>query len=184
MPRVPVHDLHTAPEGSRDALKTLEARHGGKIINIFGAMAHAPAMVELFRSAEQALVSSSSLDAATREAIHLAVANVNGCDYCQAAYTLACSREGFTEEQTIHIRQGAVAFDPALDALLAVTREAAERKGYVADDTWQRALDADWSDQQLLEAFADTVRTILTNYFNHFVGTELDLPPAPALERS
>jgi hypothetical protein len=45
------------------------------------------------------------------------------------------------------------------------------------------ALDAGWSDRQLLEAFADTVRTILTNYFNHYVGTELDLPPAPTWTR-
>lgn len=86
------------------------------------------------------------------------------------------------EEQTVQIRQGQVDFDPALDALLAVVREAAEHKGYVDDVTWQRALDAGWSDHQLLEAYADMVRTIMTNYFNHLVGTELDLPAPPDLD--
>jgi hypothetical protein len=37
-------------------------------------------------------------------------------------------------------------------------------------------------DRQLLEALGEVVRTTLTNYFNHLVGTELDLPPAPELD--
>jgi AhpD family alkylhydroperoxidase len=181
MPRVPVHDLATAPEASRDALKRLEGKFG-KVINIFGEMAHAPALLGLFTSAEQAIAEHTSLDQATREAIHLAVATVNDCGYCQAAYTIACTRAGLTKQQTIAIRRGSVDFDPALDALLAVVREAAAAKGYVTQDVWQRALDAGWSDRQLLKAVADTVRTILTNYFNHYVGTEIDLPPAPDLD--
>ncbi|MGI8875276.1 MAG: hypothetical protein ACR2KP_13330 [Egibacteraceae bacterium] len=62
-----------------------------------------------------------------------------------------------------------------------LAREIAANTGYVDDRTWQAAVDAGWQDPQLLEAFADTVRTILTNYFNHFVDTEQDVPTAPAL---
>lgn len=47
------------------------------------------------------------------------------------------------------------------------------------DSTWRSAVEAGWSEQQLLEAFADTMRTIFTNYFNHFVDTEQDVPEAP-----
>lgn len=43
------------------------------------------------------------------------------------------------------------------------------------------ALSAGWSETQLLDAFADTARTIFTNYFNHFVDTQQDVPEAPAL---
>jgi AhpD family alkylhydroperoxidase len=181
MSRIPVHDVDDAPEASRDALKGLEAKFG-KVMNIHGAMAHAPALLGLYTSAEAAIAEHTSLERSTREAIHLAVATVNDCGYCQAAYTASCKRAGLTEEQTIKIRRDEVDFDPALSPLLAFAREAAASKGYVAHDTWQAALDAGWTDAQLLEAFADTVRTILTNYFNHLVGTELDLPPAPALE--
>lgn len=146
-------------------------------------MAHAPALPAPFTSAEQPIAEHTSLEQATREVIHLAVATVNDCGYCQAASTIAWTHAGLSEEQTVKIRRGEADFDPALDALPAVVRDAAEHKGHVADDTWQRALDAGWSDRQLLEAFADTVRTILTNYFNHYVGTELDLPPAPTWTR-
>lgn len=180
MPRVPVHDRQSAPQASGEALKEIEARFG-KVINIFGEMAHAPTLLGLYVAAESTIAEHTSLDQATRDAIHLAVATVNDCGYCQSAYTLSARRAGFDEEQTVRIRKDEVDFDDRLAALLPVAREAAEHKGYVEDATWQRALDAGWSEAQLLEAFADVVRTILTNYFNHFVGTELDLPPAPEL---
>jgi AhpD family alkylhydroperoxidase len=183
MPRIPAHDVDGAPEASRDALKVLEGKFG-KVMNIHGGMAHAPAMLALYTSAEAAIAEHTSLERSTREAIHLAVATVNDCGYCQAAYTASCKRAGLTEEQTVKIRRNEVDFDPALSALLLVVREAAADKGYVDDRTWQAALDAGWSTEQLVEAFADTVRTILTNYFNHFAGTELDLPPAPALDQT
>lgn len=182
MPRVPVHDLESAPSASQDLLKGLKEKYG-KVLNIHGEMAHAPAVIDLYVSAEDAIAEQSSLDTATRKAIHLAVAEVNGCGYCQSAYTVGAKRAGFDEDQTVAIREHREGeFDEKLAALLDVAREIALNKGYVEDTTWQEAIDAGWSDVQILEAFADTIRTIVTNYFNHLVGTEIDLPLAPGLE--
>lgn len=178
MARVPVHDVESAPEGSRDDLKQLEQRFG-QVLNIFGAMAHSPTVIQLFTDAEQAIASTTSLEPTTREAIHLAVAEVNDCDYCRSAYTMAAKGVGFDEDETVAIRDGEIDFDDDLSALLDVAREVAANKGHVADDTWQAALDGGWSEEQLLEAFADTIRTILTNYFNHVAGTDIDIPKAP-----
>lgn len=181
MPRVPVHTLDDAPDGSRDALER-QAERVGKVINIFGEMAHAPALLNMYDRVEQLLRDQSSLDDATRQAIHLTVANVNDCEYCQAAYTGAAKKAGFDTEQTKDIRRGELRDDAKLTALLAVAREIAANTGHVDDATWDGALEAGWSTEQLLEAYADVVRTILTNYFNHLVGTEVDLPAAPALD--
>jgi AhpD family alkylhydroperoxidase len=181
MPRVPVHDLESAPSESTDQLKQLEERYG-KVLNIHGEMAHAPALIDLFISAEEAIAANTSLDRRTRDAIHLAVAEVNDCDYCRSAYTVAAKSAGFDEEQTVAIRNGTVDFDDQLAAILDVAREIAQNKGYVRDETWQRAGEAGWSDTQVLETFADVIRTIMTNYFNHLVGTEIDLPRAPGVE--
>lgn len=180
MARVPTHDVSSAPEASKEALER-QSKRVGKTINIFGAMAHSPAVIGLYDAAEELLADRSHLEAKTREAIHLTVANVNECSYCQAAYTGAAKAQGFSDEQTVQIRRGDVVGDDRLTALLAVARELADHKGEVSDDTWQAALDAGWSDVELLDTYADVVRTVLTNWFNHFVGTELDLPEAPPL---
>lgn len=179
--RVPVLDLETAPEGSRDPLAH-QAERIGKVINIFGAMANSPALMEMYDLVETHLAKNSNLDNATRQAIHLAVAAVNDCGYCQAAYTGAARAAGFEDEECMRIRQGSLSSHPRLDALLALSRQIADNRGYVDDSVWATAQDAGWSTEGILEAYAEVVRTILTNYFNHLVGTELDLPAPPPLD--
>jgi AhpD family alkylhydroperoxidase len=174
-------DVDSAPDASRDALKRQSERLG-KMLDIFGAMAHSPAVMNLYDTMENLLGDVSNLDAATREAIHLTVANVNECGYCQAAFTGAAKKHGFSEEQTVQIRKGRVDGDDKLSALLSVARAIAGTKGHVDDATWRAALDAGWSDVELLDAYADVVCTVMTNWFNHLVGTELDLPAAPPLD--
>ena len=66
-----------------------------------------------------------------------------------------------------------------LAALLAVVREATATAGHVPEMTWKSALEAGWSDQQLAEAFAYIGLILYVDYFVHYAGTELDLPPAP-----
>ena len=178
--RVPIHDLDTAPVGSRDPLAH-QAQRVGKVINIFGAMANSPALMEMYDVVESHLAKNSNLDNAARQAIHLTVAAVNDCAYCQAAYTGAARSAGFDTDETVQIRRGVLDDNPRLNALLALVRQIADNRGYVDESVWSAALDAGWTTEEILDAYAEVVRTILTNYFNHLVGTELDLAPAPGL---
>lgn len=179
MPRIPVHTVESAPQASRDTLKALEARVG-KVLNIYGEMAHSPAVLNSYAAMTQAINEHSSLEPATREAIALAVAAVNDCGYCQAAHTGAGRSAGLEPDQMIEIRRGTVS-DPRLGALVALVREAAGEVGAVSDGTWQAALAAGWTDRELTDAFASVVANLFTNFFNHYIGTRLDLPPAPEL---
>lgn len=180
MPRIPVHSVDTAPEPSRDGLKALEAKFG-KVLNIHGEMAHSPAVLQAYLALQQVISDEGTFDAPTREAIALAVGNVDDCSYCQAAHTGGGKAAGLTDEQMVAIRAGRVDFDPKLAALLDLAREYTGNVGTVADATWQAALDAGWSDAQLTELSVHVTLNLLTNYFNHFVGTDLDLPEAPSL---
>lgn len=181
MPRVPIHTVETAPEGSRAPLEALRSKYG-RILNIHGEMAHAPALLHAYAALNGALGEHGSFDAATREAIALAVGAADHCEYCQAAHTMAARKAGFSEEQTLRIRNGDDDFDPRLAALLRVVREVARNVGSVSDATWSAALEAGWSDVELVEAFGYVVANLFTNYFNHMVDTPLDLPAAPQLE--
>ncbi len=179
MTRTPVHTVSSAPEGSRDTLKALEAKFG-EVLNIHGAMAHAPAVLESYAAIQRVLEEHTHFDRLTREAIALAVATVDECSYCQAAHTAGGKAAGLSEQQTVDIRRGVEA-DPKLAALLAVVREQTGSVGNVDDSTWQAALDAGWSDVELTETSAVVALNLFTNYFNHLVRTDLDLPAAPSL---
>ena len=180
MPRIPVHSVATAPEDSRDPLKALEAKFG-KVLNIHGGMAHSPVVLQSYAARQGAIADFGTFDPRTREAIALAVGNVDHCGYCQSAHTVAGKAAGLSEEQTVAIREDRVDFDPRLAALLAVAREATGNVGEVDDSTWQSALDEGWTDAELTELSVHVSLNLFTNYFNHLVQTELDLPAAPGL---
>lgn len=180
MSRIPVHTIDDAPAGTGAALANLAGR-AGKLLNIHAEMAHAPVVLAAYTGLGAAITEHGTFDARVREAIALAVANVDGCEYCQAAHTLSAQKAGFDQVQTVAIRRGVVEFDDRLAALLAVVREAAGNVGEVSDDTWRAASAAGWSDTELAEAFAHLAVNLFTNYFNHYAHTELDVPAAPAL---
>jgi AhpD family alkylhydroperoxidase len=177
MPRIPVYDLDTAPAASRDNLAALRDKYG-KVLNIHGEMAHAPAVLAGYTGLQGAIAEHGSFDARTREAIALAVAAVNGCDYCQAAHTVAGTYAGLSRAETVAARVGQP-FNTKLDALLAVARQAAKRVGYVDDVTWLAALDAGWTVDDLTELFAYVLANVFNNFFSHYVGLDLDFPAAP-----
>ncbi len=180
MPRIPVHTPDSAPESSRDELKALEATFG-KVLNIHGEMAHSPAVLQSYVAIQQVIADYGSFDGRTREAIALAVANVDECSYCQAAHTAGGKAAGLTDDEMVAVRSGNVEHDPKLDALLALAREYTSNVGSVQDTTWQTAVDAGWTDEQLTELSVHVTLNLFTNYFNHFVQTDLDLPAAPSL---
>jgi len=181
MPRVPVHTTADAPERSREALLGLERRMG-RLLNIHAEMAHAPVVLAAYQGIQHAIMKHGSFDAKTREAIALAVAAVDKCAYCQSAHTVGGRAAGWSLEETVAIRDGTAELDPKLAALLAVAREIAGNVGYVSDAAWQAAREAGWGDTELAELFAHVASNLFTNYFNHYVQTEPDLPTAPGLE--
>ncbi|MGW0734760.1 carboxymuconolactone decarboxylase family protein [Streptomyces sp. NPDC002851] len=180
MPRIPVHTVDTAPEQSQEALCRLEKQFG-KVLNIYGEMAHSPVVLAAYAGMTSAIDEHGTFDARTREAIALAVGAVDDCSYCQAAHTLGGKAAGLSEEQTLAIRRGDAAFDPELDALVKVVREVADEVGEVSDATWDAAIAAGWTREQLAEAFAHVTVNLYTNYFNYFARTGLDIPAAPPL---
>ena len=180
MPRIPVHTIETAPHESRDTLAAISKRMG-KTLNIHAGMAHSPVVLAAYASMSGAVRQHGTFDARTREAIALAVGNENDCRYCQAAHTVSAKAAGLSEEQTIAIRAGRVDFDDKIASIVEVARQIASNTGTVSEEAWNAAAAAGWSEEEVAETFAHVAVNLYTNYFNHFAGTELDVPEAPAV---
>jgi AhpD family alkylhydroperoxidase len=180
MSRVTVHTVDSAPEETRVELKDLQEKFG-KVLNIHGAMASSPVVLQSYVALQQVIGDYGTFDARTREAIALAVGNVDECTYCQSAHTMGAKAAGLTEEQTVAVRNGQVDFDDKLAALLQVAREATGARGNVEDSTWEAALDDGWTAEELTELSTHVALNLFTNYFNHMVQTDLDIPAAPGL---
>ncbi len=180
MSHIPAHTVADAPEQSRESAEWFEKRIG-RLMNIHARMAHSPAVITAYEGISRAIAAYGTFDSRTKEAIALAIANQNSCDYCQASHTISGRRAGLTDEQMLAIRTGEVDSDPKIKTITELARAAAANFGYVSDPIWQAALDAGWREDELAEAFAHIMANLFTNYFNHYAGTELDIPAAPPL---
>jgi uncharacterized peroxidase-related enzyme len=154
----------------------------GAIPNMFRVAAQAPSvlqgMVALFGS-----TAHGSLRPSTREAIALAVAQSNACDYCLSAHSYLGARAGLSERQ-LQLARDASADDPKTSAILKFVRRLVSERGQVGEDAVATLRGAGVSEPETLEIVANVALNIFTNYLNNVAGTEIDFPVVRAAGRS
>lgn len=173
MARIQSLDPQNAPEKSRQILQSLE-KGLGFAPNLYKSLAHAPSVLEGFLGFGKAL-DAGSLSAKLREQIALTVAGANTCDYCASAHTAIGSKHGLSADELAANLRGESS-DSATQAALQFALAINAREGFVTDEQIQALRDAGYTEQQVVEVFAQTIKNIFTNYFNHLAQTEIDFP--------
>ncbi|MGH6803781.1 MAG: carboxymuconolactone decarboxylase family protein, partial [Methyloceanibacter sp.] len=142
---------------------------------------HSPAALGGYLGLSGALA-RGALDAATRERIALAVAEINGCDYCLAAHTyLGKNVAKLTDGEIESNRRGTSADAKAAAAVEFAARVAVER-GQVGTAAVEAVRAAGFSDAEIVEIVAHVALNTLTNYLNEVAETAVDFPAARALK--
>lgn len=158
----------------REDLAAVARMFGGLTPNMFRVAAQSEvalgSLLALFRTA-----SRGRLPAAYREAIALAVAESNGCDYCLSAHTALAKGAGL-DDAAIGAARDAHALDPKLDALLGFVRELVLGRGVTGEGALERLRAAGVADAEVLEAVTHVALNVLTNYVNIVAGTDVDFP--------
>jgi uncharacterized peroxidase-related enzyme len=116
-----------------------------------------------------------SLNARTREAIAMAVAETNRCDYCLSAHTYLGKGAGLSEEELDRARDAASS-DPKTNAVLKLSRSIVTQHGRVSEEDLASARRAGVTDAEALEVVTNVVLNIFTNYVNLLAETEIDFP--------
>jgi hypothetical protein len=178
IPRADTSDL------SHDAAALLAAAAPSRAepLNLHAEMAYAPVVLSAYMGIRNAIEAYGSLDPKTHTAIMLTVSAAQACEYAQAVQTHLLQRAGWGDDAIATIRTLGAPDDPALDALLALVREAVSADGRVADTTWRSATAAGWSVHQLGDAFVSMSLAVFTDQFLAFADTTLDVPAAPPVE--
>ena len=185
MTRIPIVRADAASPAAKTLLGQVRERSltPDTPLNLHGQMAHSPAVLASYLGIRRALEEFSTFDFKTRSAIMLRVSAVTGASYAVAVNTVLTARAGWTPSQVEQLRDGTFDDDAKLAAMLEVIRQATCNTGHVADDTWQAALSAGWTDVELAEAFASVALTMMVDYFVHFAQTPLDVAGAVLAER-
>jgi uncharacterized peroxidase-related enzyme len=171
--RIQAIDPTTTEGKTKDLLDGVHKMLGGTP-NLFRVAANAPsaleALVGMFGS-----TAKGRLNAKTREAIALAVAEANGCDYCLSAHTVLGKGAGLSQEDIDRARDAA-SNDPKTTAILRFARAVVAERGKVAASDLDAFRRAGGTDGEAIEVIANVVLNVFTNYVNLVADTEIDFP--------
>ncbi len=173
MSRLNAINPDTATGKASELLNTVKTSLG-IVPNLTKVMANQPAVLDTFLAIGGTL-SKGDFDPKTREAIALAVAGANGCDYCASAHS-AISQSLKVAPAEIKHRLAGRSDDPKLNALLVFARRIVDKRGLVSDDDIADVRAAGYDDAAITEVTANVVANIFTNYINHVADTEIDFP--------
>lgn len=164
--------ISEAPEASQAGLRAVEAQLG-TVPNLFRIVANSPSGLEGYLGLNGAL-GKGTLKPATRERIALAIAQINGCDYCLAAHTyLAKNIAGLNTAEITANRKG-YSCDVKADTAVRFAVEIAKARGKVSDKSIEEVRTAGYSEGEIVEIIAHVALNTFTNYINSALETEID----------
>lgn len=179
MPRIPQPaTIADAPEKSQPLLDAV-VKQLGSAPNLFRLVATSPQALEGYLTLSGAL-GKGALPAATRERIALAVAQVNGCDYCLSAHSYLAKNLAKLDDAEITANRNGVSNDPKADAAVHFAVKVTQERGHITDADFAAVKLAGYTDAQIIEIVQHVALNVWTNTFNNVFQTEIDFPVVTA----
>jgi len=179
MSRIPTPPtIETAPPAAQPLLQAIK-RQLGVAPNLFRLVANSPAALEGYLGLSAALA-EGELPPATRERIALAVAQINGCDYCLSAHTYLGRHIAKLDDAEIVANRQASSTDDKAAAAVRFAAQVTEHRGAVSDEELEAVKAAGYTDAQIVEIVQHVALNVWTNYINIVAQTEIDFPVVTA----
>lgn len=175
MSRIPTPaTIDAAPAASRPILESVK-KQLGSAPNLFRLVANSPAALEGYRDLAGAL-EKGTLPPPTRERIALAIAEVNGCNYCLSAHSFLAKSRAKLDDSEITANRDGRSNDPKADAAVKFAVKVARERGQVSDADIHDVKAAGYDDAQVVEIVSHVALNVLTNYVNLVARTDIDFP--------
>ncbi len=152
----------------------------GRVPNLYAAIGNSSNLLSGFLQFGE-ILSKGVFSKCEQEAIALAVSQSNGCSYCISAHTALAKMAGFTEEQTLELREG-TSKNIKLNAITNLALEITENKGKASATAIENFFNAGYSEAAFAELIGLVSLRILTNYIYTNGDFEIDFPKAKFIE--
>jgi uncharacterized peroxidase-related enzyme len=147
----------------------------GVVPNLFRLLSSSPAALEGYLGLSGALA-KGALPAQTGERIALAVAEINGCDYCMSAHSYLGKHVAKLDDSEMSANRNGSSNDSKAAPAVEFAAKVARERGRVSDDDLRAIKAAGYTDAQIVEIVAHVALSVLTNYANVVTNTEIDFP--------
>lgn len=151
----------------------------GFVPNLYATYAHSDTALENYLNFANA---KTSLTAKEKEAINLAVSQVNDCIYCLSAHTAIAKMNGFTDEQILELRAGYSSVSNKLDALARLAKNVTENRGKTDTAVLENFLNVGYTQGQVIDTISLVGDKTISNYIHSTTQVPVDFPVAQPLE--
>ena len=173
MSRLAIPARDDVPEASKPILDAVQ-KQLGVVPNMFRLIAQSSAALQGFTANSGAL--TKTLDVKTRERIALAVAQVNGCDYCLSAHNYLGLNLAKISPEEVALNRAGESGDAKANAAVHFAAKVVRERGHVTEADIKAVRDTGYSDGQIVEILAVTAENIFTNLLNVVAETDIDFP--------
>lgn len=170
--------VEASPEASRASLNAV-AKNLGSVPNLFRLVANSPSALKGYLGLSAA-VAGSHLDAKTQERIALAVAEVDGCDYCLSAHTYLGRNVAKLDDAEITANRNGSSNDMKAAAAVRFAAEVVKSRGHVSNEQLAAVKSAGFGDAEIVDIVLCVALNTFTNYVNEVAQTEIDFPVVSA----
>jgi uncharacterized peroxidase-related enzyme len=170
--------IEASPAASQPLLEGVK-KMLGSVPNLFRTVALSPAALQGYLGLNGALA-KGRLNAATRERIAIAVAEINECGYCLSAHSYIAKNMVKLDDHEIAASRGAASADPKAAAALRFAAKVVQARGHVSDTDVAEVKAAGYDDGEVMEIVAHVALNTLTNYVNEVAKTDIDFPVVSA----
>lgn len=150
----------------------------GFVPNLYATYAHSENALENYLNLSN---SKTSLNAKQKEAVNLAVSEVNSCTYCLSAHTAIGKMNGFDDAQILELRSGKASFDAKLDALASLSKNLTENRGAADNAVVEKFFTAGWTKENLIDTIVLVGDKTISNYLHKTTNVPVDFPVAQPL---
>lgn len=151
----------------------------GFVPNLYATYAHSDTALENYLNFANA---KTSLTAKEKEAVNLAVSQVNDCIYCLSAHTAIAKMNGFTDEQILELRAGYSSVSNKLDALARLAKNVTENRGKTDSAVLENFLNVGYTQGQVIDTISLVGDKTISNYIHSTTKVPVDFPVAQPLE--
>jgi uncharacterized peroxidase-related enzyme len=174
--------IEASPAASRPLLEAVQKQFG-VVPNIFRLIGNSPAALEGLLGLQGGL-GKGALEPATRSRIAVAVAEVNGCNYCLSAHSyIGKNLAKLSDDELAANREGG-SVDGKANAAIQFAVKLVKTRGHVSNADVEAVRKAGYNDAQIIEIVLHVGLNTLTNYINVVADTEIDFPVIKAKQQA
>ncbi len=169
-----IHNIETAPEGSKTLLDQ-SFKSNGMIPGLHGVMAGAPGLLEAYQTLHK-LFTQSSFNKEELTVVWQTINVEHECHYCVPAHTGIANMMKVDASISEALRNRTTMPTEKLQVLHDFTLKVVRNRGHVTQEDLNTFYEAGYGERQVLEVILGLSQKVISNYTNHIANTPVDAP--------